>query len=171
MDDRRRTYCRHWSVIDLRCKAGRPCDSNTPYTCSEYGDVLDALRRTPAAQPRQDPPAPAKRPSSVLCPECGQKLEYRDGCAVCAGGHSWKLRRGRRHCPVCGEKYSTFGLPQPGHEQLYRNVYQMCTCGWAHLDVRYVGPAEPRGYGGQRWSPRTGRLLVHRSRLTGELYR
>jgi hypothetical protein len=164
MEDRRRTYCRNWSVIDLRCKLGRPCDNNTPYTCTEYGDVLDALRQAhqSQAQPRQDPPAPAKRPSSVLCPECGQKLEYRDGCAVCAGGHSWKLRRGRRNCPSCGEKMLTFGLDDP-HYNIQRLLFFFCACGQELRDSRLlVNPNGPGRYGGQRWSPRTGRLLAHR---------
>ncbi len=161
--DKRRTYCRHWDLLNLQCKLGRPCGLSTPYSCSDYKDVLDHASSPTPLEPPKDRPleaATSTRPvHSVSCPECGQVLEYRDGCAVCAGGHSWKLRRGRQHCPHCGERYSTFGIPMPGRELIYRNVYQLCSCGWSRLQVRYVGPAEGRGYRGQRWSPRTGRLL------------
>ncbi len=167
MDDRRRSYCCHWSLFELRCKLGRPCGLSTPYSCPDYGDVLDSHSPVPAPlEPKDRPPevasASARPVRPVPCPECGQALFFRDGCAVCAGGHSWKLRRGRQHCPHCGETYSTFGIPMPGHELIYRNVYQLCSCGWIRLQVRYVGPAEGRGYRGQRWSPRTGRLLVRK---------
>ncbi len=166
MNDRRRTYCCHWSVIELRCKLDRRCGQDTPYSCPDYQDVLDAHEPPPdPLAPRDRPPeaATSTRPARPApCPECGQPLAFRDGCAVCASGHSWKLRRSRRRCPGCGQQMMTFGLDDP-HYTIQRLLFFFCACGHAERDSRMVvNPNGPGRYGGQRWSPRSGRLLVHR---------
>lgn len=97
----------------------------------------------------------------LSCPECGRELTLNDGRVECPEGHTWKVRRSTRPCPRCGERYFTFGVPSKRFPLLYRNIYRVCRCGWYEVKwCVYVGPAEGRGYRGQRWSPVTGRLLV-----------
>ncbi len=160
MTDRRRTYCRNWSIFTLSCKLGHRCERTTPQTCEFYGDVTDRPQETPdVLRAPVEPPTPTKRPEKMACPECQQVLTVQDGRAACPAGHSWKLRRSRRRCPRCGKQMLTFSLTDP-RWIIRRLLFFFCSCGYEKWDSRMlVNPNGPGRYGGQRWSPRTGRLL------------
>ncbi len=160
MDDRRRSYCRNWSIITLSCKLGCVCERTTPQTCGKYVDVVDRPRETPdVLRAPVETPTPTKRPEKASCPECKQDLTFHDDRADCPSGHSWKLRRSRRRCPHCGKQLMTFSLTDP-RWIVQRLLFFFCACGYTAQDSRLlVNPNGPGRYGGQRWSPRTGRLL------------
>jgi len=106
-----------------------------------------------------------RRPTEPLpCPTCGLPLQIERKRACCPEGHVFALRQSKRPCPRCGRLYATFGIDNPQWAGQYRDVYRLCPeCGWHEMEKGvYVGPALGRGYGGQHWSPRTGRVLVRR---------
>jgi hypothetical protein len=97
-------------------------------------------------------------------PECETRLRLvgRDAQCECPEHHTYRVRLSRRFCPQCHERLQTFGVPDPGWPLMYRRVYFLCACGYVKHEGRLIGP-NPNGpgrYGGQRWSPRTGRLLA-----------
>jgi len=100
-------------------------------------------------------------PKPVTGPECATPLRLygRDAQCECPERHTYRVRASRRKCPICGERMMTFGLTDPKWI-IYRLIYFLCPCGHVEQDSRLlVNPNGPGRYGGQRWSPRTGRLL------------
>lgn len=101
-------------------------------------------------------------PRPVTGPECATPLRLfgHDACCACTERHTYRVRRSRRKCPVCGAQMVTFGLTDPTWI-IRRLVYFLCPCGHVEKDSRLlVNPNGPGRYGGQRWSPRTGKLLA-----------
>lgn len=97
-------------------------------------------------------------------PECLTPLQLvgQEAHCQCPSQHIYRVRLARRKCPACGEQMRTFGLTDPAWI-IRRLIYFLCSCGYVEQDSRLlVNPNGPGRYGGQRWSPRTGKLLAGR---------
>lgn len=159
------TYCRHWQLTRLVCLLHGGCPD--PEHCPDYRDAVAIAREYD--QVLANPPEPRERPAPrpVPGPECATTLRLcgHDAVCECPEHHTYRVRRSaRRSCPQCHERLQTFGVPDPGWDLMYRLVYHLCACGYVKREGRLIGP-NPNGpgrYGGQRWSPRTGRLLARK---------
>lgn len=157
------TYCHHWQLTRLACLLHGACAD--PEHCPDYRDAVAIAREYDQvlASPPEPPARPAPRP--VPGPECATPLQLcgRDAQCACPEHHTYRVRRSaRRRCPVCGEQLVTFGLTDPTWI-INRLIYFLCPCGHVTRDSReLVNPNGPGRYGGQRWSPRTGRLLARK---------
>lgn len=136
-----------------KCGFARFQRPGEPPLCFAYAHNYSA---TSCPHFKQRQPFPA-----LPCPECGRPLSVEEGEACCSAGHRWKLRQSQAVCPRCGRHYYTFGIDE-GHQRIVFKVCPAPGCRWNSKTYRRRPDAAPeaRGYGGQRWSPQTGRVLA-----------
>ncbi len=163
-----------YAVATAPARAGQPAC----YSCDFARFDAPETARCLAPFPRSEAaPRPVRHECALYlprtwghmdCPGCHTELHVVSSERIaCESGHTFYLSRGRATlCTGCGAELPPYVYQcQEGTvDTWYKVTLHFCPrCGWGNFQTRYAGPtgARSRGYGGQRWSPRTGRRLTY----------
>ncbi len=164
-------FARGEPYVAAPARAGQPACYSCEFVRFNLPETARCLARFPLGkgQAREDCELYLPRRWGHLdCPGCHTSLSVVSSELIaCETGHSFYLSRGHKIvCTGCGAELQpyVYRCEEGAVDSWYKVTIHYCLCcGWGNFQTRYAGPsgARGRGFGGQRWSPRTGRRLTY----------